>query len=145
MIQRARCCYIFVKIYLFWTSPIKLLLVKPPATLLQHNCNASVFLWVWVIFKQLFWRWIFKGVLLSKHLLVLKTSSTPLQCNNFTSSWRHLDDILQDVLKMSWRHVLKTSWRTLWRQTKNLLVISVSNKSKCASNKTIFLKSVWKF
>ena len=78
----------------------------------------------------------------SKHLLVLKTSSrhvlktssTRLQRNNFTSSktfWRHLEDVLQrcfeDVLKtsckmssrrlgrrrrledMSWRHVLKTS------------------------------------
>ena len=54
----------------------------------------------------------------SKHLLVLKTSSTRLQRNNFTSSktsWRRLEDVLQrrfeDVLKTSWRHVLKTSWR----------------------------------
>ena len=133
----------------------------------------------------------------SKHLLVLKTSSTPvlktsstrLQRNNFTSSktyWRRLEDILQDilktswrrlgkrqivtlktswrhalrtswrhVLKTSWRHVLKTSWRhvlkmswrhvlkTSWRhygdkQKKYLLGISVSNKSKCVSNKSIF-------
>ena len=60
---------------------------------------------------------------------VLKTSSTRLQRNNFTSSkmsWRRLEDILQDVLKTFWktkncyaedvlktfwRHVLKTSWR----------------------------------
>ena len=38
----------------------------------------------------------------SKHLLVLKTSSAPLQCNNFTSSkasWRHLAKRLEDVLK----------------------------------------------
>ena len=57
------------------------------------------------------------------------TSSTRLQRNNFTSSktsWRCLEDILQDIfktswktkncyaedaLKTSWRHVLKTSWR----------------------------------
>ena len=67
----------------------------------------------------------------SKHLLVLKTSSrhvlktssTRLQCNNFVSSKkssRRLQDVLEDekllrwrrledVLKMSWRHVLKTS------------------------------------
>ena len=89
----------------------------------------------------------------SKHLLVLKTSSRRLQdmssaClkrNNFTSSerswrrlpktsWRRLEDILQDALKTSWKkkncyaeevfktswkHVLKTSWRhvlkTSWR------------------------------
>ena len=73
----------------------------------------------------------------SKHLLVLKTSSTRLQRNNFTSSktswrrlaktfWRRLEDLLQDVLKTSWKtkncyaeDVLKTSWRhvlkTSWR------------------------------
>ena len=68
----------------------------------------------------------------SRH--VLKTSSTRLQRNNFTSSktswrrlpktsWRRLEDLLQDVLKMSWKtkncyaeDVLKTcledmSWR----------------------------------
>ena len=65
----------------------------------------------------------------SKHLLVLKTSSTRLKHKNFTSSktsWRRLEDILQDVLKTSWKtkkcyaeNVLKTSWRhvlkTSWR------------------------------
>ena len=84
----------------------------------------------------------------SKHLLVfkrswrrlqdvLKTSSTRLQRNNFTSSktsWRRLEDVFktsrktswktkncyaEDVFKTSWRHVLKTSWRhvlkTSWR------------------------------
>ena len=81
----------------------------------------------------------------SKHLLVLKTSSrhvlktssTRLQCNNFTSSktsWRRLEDVFKTsrktswrrlgrrkivTLKTSWRHVLKTSWRhvlkTSWR------------------------------
>ena len=74
-----------------------------------------------------------------KHLLifktssrhVLKTSSTRLQCNNFTSSktsWRRLEDVFktsrktswktkncyaEDVLKTSWRHILKTSSRRL--------------------------------
>ena len=105
----------------------------------------------------------------SKHLLVFKTSSRHvlkmsskhLQCNNSLSwrhlakmSWRLLEDILQTVLKkswktkncyaenifkMSWRHVLKTSWRhvltTSWRQIKCLLGISVSNES-------IFNKSI---
>ena len=53
----------------------------------------------------------------SKHLLVLKTSSTRLQLNKLRLSRR-----LEDVLKMSWRHLarrlgrrktvtLKTSWR----------------------------------
>ena len=58
--------------------------------------------------------WTFQ-MLPSKNLLVLKTPSTRLQRNNFTSSktsWRH-------VLKMSWRHVFKMSWRhalkTSWR------------------------------
>ena len=73
----------------------------------------------------------------SKHLLVLKTSSTRLQRNNFASSktswrclaktsWRRFEDTLQDVLKTSWKtkncyaeDVLKTSWRhvlkTSWR------------------------------
>ena len=94
----------------------------------------------------------------SRH--VLKTSSTRLQLNNFTSFkmswrrledvlktfWRRLEDILQDVLKTSWRYVLKMSWKnilkTLWRQTKYLLGISVSNKSKCVFNKSIFHKSI---
>ena len=137
----------------------------------------------------------------SKHLLVLKTSSTGLQGNNFTSSkasWRRLaktpqrplvktfrkrlEEVLktscktspktkncyaEDVLKTSWRHVLKTSWRHVfrmhlegmswrcledisWRQledimgtNKYLLRISVSNKSKCVSNKSIFFTNLY--
>ena len=80
----------------------------------------------------------------SKHLLVLKTSSTGLQRNNFTSSktswrrledvfktsrktsWRHLQDVFktswktkncyaEDVFKTSWRHVLKLSWSPIWK------------------------------
>ena len=125
----------------------------------------------------------------SKHLLVLKTSSRRLQdmssaClkrNNFTSSerswrrlpktsWRRLEDILQDalktswkkkncyaeevfktswkhVLKTSWRHVLKTSWRhilkTSWRHYREKQNTNWgSNKSKCVSNKSIFHKSI---
>ena len=95
---------------------------------------------------------------------VLKTSSTSLQRNNFTSSktsWRRLEDILQlvvenekllrwrrleDVLKTCLIDVLKTYLedvlKTLWTQTKCLLRISVSNKSKCVSNKSIFYKSM---
>ena len=79
---------------------------------------------------------------------------------------------LEDVLKTSWRHVLKKSstrlqrnnfsssktssrrledvyrtcledaFKTSWRQTKCLLGRSVSNKSKCVSNKSIFNKSI---
>ena len=90
----------------------------------------------------------------------LKTSSTRLQRNNFTSSktssrrledalegeqllrWRRLEDVLntclEDVLKTYLENVLKT----LWRETKCLLGISVSNKSKCVSNKSILHKSI---
>ena len=65
---------------------------------------------------------------------------------------------LEHVLKTSSRHVLKTPWRrledvsktsiedilnTLWRQAKYLLGISVSNKSKCVSKKSIFNKSTF--
>ena len=107
----------------------------------------------------------------SKH--VLKTSSARPQRNNFSSSktsWRHLEDISQDVFKTSSRRlydvledeillrwirlqdvlktcledVLKTCLediiKTSWRQTKCLLGIIVSNKSKCVSNKSIFSK-----
>ena len=55
----------------------------------------------------------------SKHLLVLRTSSTRLQRNNFTSSkasWRRLEDVLKTSCKTSWRRpgrrkivMLKTS------------------------------------
>ena len=50
----------------------------------------------------------------SKHLLVFKTSSTRLQRNNFTSSktsWRRLEDVLEDEKLLRWRRledVLKT-------------------------------------
>ena len=85
-------------------------------------------------------------------------------------SVRHLEDILQDVLKTSWKtkncyaedvlktcleDVLKTCLedvlktcpedvlKTLWRQANYLLGISVSIKSKCLSNKSIFNKSTF--
>ena len=96
----------------------------------------------------------------------LKTSSTHLQRNNFTSSedekllhWRRLQDALnicledllktylEDVWKTCVEDVLKTCLgdvlKTLWRQTKNLLGTAVSNKSKCISNKSIFYKSIF--
>ena len=45
---------------------------------------------------------------------------------------------LEDVLKTYLEDVFNTSWR----QTKCLLGISVSNKSKCVSNKSLFHKSI---
>ena len=57
-------------------------------------------------------------------------------------SWRRLEDFLkaclEDVLKTYLEDVLKT----LWKQTKYSQGISVSNKSKCLSNKSIFQKSI---
>ena len=68
----------------------------------------------------------------SRH--VLKTSSTRLQCNNFTSSktsWRRLEDVFKTSRKTSWRRLgrrkivtLKTSWRRLedmsWRRLEDM-------------------------
>ena len=79
--------------------------------------------------------WRFKHIAQQTFVLV-KTSWRHLQCNiffvfqdilktswrhNCKTSWRHLEDVLEDVLKMSWRsfretyckYVLKTSWRRL--------------------------------
>ena len=50
-----------------------------------------------------------------------------------------LKTCLEDVLKACLEDVLKT----LWRQAKYLLGISVSNKSKCVSNRSIFNKSTF--
>ena len=58
--------------------------------------------------------------------------------------WRHLEDVLktclEDVLKTCLEDVLKTCLedvcKTSWRQTKCFLKLSVSNKSKCVSNKS---------
>ena len=65
--------------------------------------------------------------------------------NVLKTSWRHLSKMFrrhlarrEDVLKACLEDVFKTSWR----QTKCLLRISVSNKCKCVSNKSIFHKSI---
>ena len=62
---------------------------------------------------------------------------------------RRLEDVLEDEKLLRWRRledVLKTYLedvlKTSWRQTKCLLRISVSNKPKCVSNKSIFHKSI---
>ena len=83
-------------------------------------------------------RELFIKCLPSKHFLVLKTSSTRLQRNNFSSS-RRLQDVLEDEKLLRWRSfqdvfktcledVLKTCLedvlKMLWRQTKYLLRIS---------------------
>ena len=74
---------------------------------------------------------------------VLKTSWKTKNC--------YAEDVLktclEDVLKTCLEEVLKTcledALKTLWRQAKYLLGISVSNKSKCISNKSIFNKSTF--
>ena len=49
--------------------------------------------------------------------------------------WRRLQDVLNTCLE----EVLKT----LWTQTKYIMGISVSNKPKCVSNKSIFYISMF--
>ena len=65
---------------------------------------------------------------------VLKTFSRPLARR------------LQDVLKKSLEYVLKTYLEDVFKRsrekTKFLLLISVSNRSKCVSNKSTFYKSI---
>ena len=64
--------------------------------------------------------------------------------------WRRLRNnlktCLEDVLKTWLEDVLKTYledvFKTSPRQARCLLVISVSNKSKCVSNKSMFHKSI---
>ena len=96
---------------------------------------------------------------------VLKTFSRPLaRCledvleDEKLLRWRRLEDVLktclEDVLKTCLEDVLKTCledvlktyledvFKTSWRQTKCLVGISVSNKSKCVSSKSIFHKSI---
>ena len=88
---------------------------------LIRNLNLSSFLFVqhflFILFFYFFIVWAMKRPP-SQHLLVLKTSSTRLQRNNFTSSktsWRRLAKTSWSqkivTLKTSWRHVLKTSWK----------------------------------
>ena len=58
-----------------------------------------------------------------------------------------LNTYLKGVLKTCLRGVLKScledGFETSWRQTKCLLGISVSNKSKCVSNKSMFHKYIY--
>ena len=64
--------------------------------------------------------------------------------------WRRLQDVLktclEDLLKTCLEDVLKACLeevlKMLWRQAKYSLGISVSNKSKCVSNKSIYRKSI---
>ena len=94
----------------------------------------------------------------------MKTSSTRLQRNNYLSSktsWRHLarrlEGVLGDEKLLRWRRledVLKTClddilktcleevFKTSWRQAKYLLEISLSNKSKPVSDKSISHMSI---
>ena len=76
---------------------------------------------------------------------VFKTSLRRLQ-HVFSVTILRLPKRLEDVLKTSWRHLgrrLEDVLKTLWRKAKYLLGISVSNKSKCVSNKSIFNKSTF--
>ena len=88
---------------------------------------------------------------------ILKTSLARLQRNNFTSSktswrrlakmtWRSFQDLSQDVFKTSRKTkncYAEDVFKTSRRQTKFLLVISVSNKPKCVSNKFCFKNCIW--
>ena len=73
---------------------------------------------------------------------VLKTSYEDV----LKKSWRSFQDlshVLEDQKLLRWRRLQDMSWRRLQdvqRQTKFLLVISVSNKSKCVSDKSLFHK-----
>ena len=55
---------------------------------------------------------------------------------------RRLQDVLEDEKLLCGRR-LEDALKTLWRQAKYLLGISVSSKSKCVSNKSIFNKSTF--
>ena len=85
--------------------------------------------------------------LLSKHMLVFKTSSTSFQRNNFWSSrtsWRSLEDISQEFLKTSWKTrvvTLKTSSRHVFK-TKKWRYLCLTNLNWYVSNKSIFHKSI---
>ena len=64
----------------------------------------------------------------------------------FNASWKMKNCYAEDVLKTCPEDALKTYLedflKTLWRETKYLLGTSVSNKSKCVSNKSILHKSI---
>ena len=78
---------------------------------------------------------------------VLKTFSRPLaRClqdvleDEKLLRWRRLQDVLKTCLEDILKTYLEDVFKTSRRQTKFLLVISVSNKSKCVSNKCLFHK-----
>ena len=81
---------------------------------------------------------------------VLKTCLEDVLEDQKLLRWRRLEDVLktciEDVLKVCLEDVLKTCLedvlKTLWRQTKFLLGIFVSNKSKCVSSKSVFHGSI---
>ena len=88
----------------------------------------------------------------SRH--VLKTSSTHIQHNNFSSfsrswSWRRLEDVLEDEKLLCWKRVedvFNTYLEDMsWKQTKCLLRISVSdltNVNLCSTN-PYFINYIW--
>ena len=72
-----------------------------------------------------------------------KTSSRRLgRRKNVTmkASSRRLEDVLKTCLEGVLKTYLEDVFKTSQRQTKVLLVISVSNKSRCVSNKSLFHK-----
>ena len=113
----------------FYNHPRKHLLVfktfrrRPqdmPWRPLQHVSSVTIFVFEDVLKTS--WRHLARR-LGRRKIVMLKTFSRRIQ----GMSW-----------KTSWIHVLKMSWR----QTKCLLWTSVSNKSNCASKKSIFHKSM---
>ena len=72
---------------------------------------------------------------------VLKTSCKDVLKTSWRPLARRLEDVLEDEKLLRWRR-LEDVLKTLWRQAKYLLGISVSNKSKCVSSKSIFHKSI---
>ena len=50
--------------------------------------------------------------------------------------WRRLEDVLKTCLEDVLKTCLEDACKTSWRQTKCFLKLSVSNKSKCVSNKS---------
>ena len=74
---------------------------------------------------------------------VLKTFSIRLQDvleDEKLLRWRPLQDVLKTCLEDLLKTYLEDVFKKSRRQTKFLLVISVSNKSKCVSNKSLFHK-----
>ena len=93
----------------------------------------------------------------SKHLLVLKTSLTRIQSNNFSCFkmfWSSLEDVFkkssktkscyaEDVLKTSWGHFLKTSWRHVLK-TSSRVVSKTSWRRVLKTSWRNVLKTSWR-